>query len=107
MPQILLIVVVILIAGFTARSCSKNEPGPGDPAKTVAHYEAHPNQAVADMVKCAKSPGGTLTAEQQRAAGIDCINAKTVMKVALEAEKKRRKENGTWPASAPESNAAK
>ena len=107
MPLILLIVAAILIAGFTARGCSKNEPAPGDSGKTVAYYEAHPNQAVADMVKCAKSPGGTLTAEQQRTAGIDCANAKTVAKVALEAEKKRRQENGTWPASASESGAAK
>lgn len=56
MPQILLIVVVILIAGFTARSCSKNEPAPGDPGKTVAYYEAHPNQAVAHRTqeKCVR-----------------------------------------------------
>ncbi len=107
MPKILLIVAVILIAGFAARSCSKNEPAPGDSGKTVAYYEANPNQAVADMLKCAKSPGGTLPADEQRAAGIDCANAKTVAKVALEAEKKRRQEQGTLPASAPESGAGK
>jgi hypothetical protein len=99
MPQAIALIIALLIAGFVARSCSKHEPEAGDPGKTLTYYQTHQDQAVRDMVFCLKQDGGKVPTAKQRELGIDCINAKEVAKVALEAEKKKRIAAGTWPSA--------
>lgn len=105
MPQAIALIIALLIAGFVARSCSKHEPEAGDPSKTVAYYQEHQNQAVRDMTFCLKQDGGKVPTAKQRELGIDCINAKEVAKIALEAEVKRRKAAGTWPSASTSTSA--